>query len=280
MYIVIPVHNRINFTISCLDSLRNQTFKDFKIVVIDDGSTDKTSEIIKKEYPEVILLHGDGNYWWTKSINLGIKHVLQFNPKYILTMNNDTLADKVFLEKMFYWAEKKYPSLLGALAIDVQTNRPVYGGEIINWKTGSSKILLNEITSTELKGLHEVSHFPGRGLLIPTEVFKSIGLFDEKTFPHYAADYDFTLKAGRFGYKIYCNFDAKLLIYPEESGDRKNRERKNLKNYYNHLFGIKGGGNLKYFIKFGIKNCPKLFLPWFLARGSFQRLFGYWVKNT
>ena len=123
--------------------------------------------------------------------------------------------------------------------------------------------------------LHKVSHFPGRGLLIPSEVYRKIGLYDEKHFPHYAADYDFTHRAIRAGYKIYCNYDAKLFIYPEVSGDAENRKNKSLKNYFNHLFMLKGGGNLKVFFYYAIINCPPRYLILFLPIGISRRILGY-----
>ncbi len=94
IYIIIPVFNRKNFTRKCLISLRNQSLKNFKIIIIDDGSTDNTSEMLKNEFPEVHVIIGDGNFWWTRSINLGVKYVLENKGDYILLLNNDTELDK------------------------------------------------------------------------------------------------------------------------------------------------------------------------------------------
>jgi GT2 family glycosyltransferase len=278
IYIIIPVHNRKEFTRQCLLSLRKQTYKEFKVVVIDDGSTDGTSEMLENEFPEVHVIKGDGNLWWTAATNLGVKYALESDAEYILTLNNDTIATEDFLEKMVYWAEKEPKALLGAFAIDAKSKKPVYGGEIINWKWASSKFLLDILPKEELHGLHEVTLFPGRGLLIPAEVFKDVGLYDEENFPHYAADYDFTHRAIRAGYKVFCNYDARLLIYPEESGDAENRKKKSLKNYYNHLFGMKGGGNIKIFTKYAMRNCPLKYLGIFLLIGLIRRIGGYLIK--
>ncbi len=49
IFIVIPVHNRKHFTRECLLSLRKQTFQNFKVIVVDDGSSDETSEMIQKK---------------------------------------------------------------------------------------------------------------------------------------------------------------------------------------------------------------------------------------
>ncbi len=277
LFIVIPVHNRKHFTRDCLLSLRKQTFQNFTIIVIDDGSTDGTSEMIQKEFPEVVLLEGDGNLWWTAATNLGVKYALDHGANYIMTLNDDTIMTDDFIEKMIFWAEKKPGALLGGFALDATTKKPVYGGEIINWRAAESTFLLGIVDPMEQYGLHEVTHFPGRGLLISKEVFLRIGLFDERHFPQAAADYDFTHRAVRAGYKIFCNYDARLLIYSDASGDAQFRKKKNFKNYYNHLFGIKGGGNLGKFTRYTIRNCPLRYQPWFLVRGFIQRVFGYWL---
>src|SRR3972149_9777335 len=135
LYIVIPVHNRKDFTHSCLLSLYRQTLTNFKIIVIDDGSTDGTSEMIQKEFPEVILLHGDGNLWFTAATNLGVRYALEHDADYIMTLNDDTIATYSFIEKMLFWAEREPKALLGAFALDTETKKPVYGGSHINWKT-------------------------------------------------------------------------------------------------------------------------------------------------
>lgn len=278
IYIIIPVHNRKEFTKDCLLSLIKQTYKDFKTIIIDDGSSDGTAEMLANEFPEVHVIKGDGNLWWTAATNHGVKYALENNADYVLTLNNDTIATEDFLEKMIYWAAKTPNSLLGALALNARTEEIIYGGEIINWKFANSKFLLDILPREKWHGLHEVTHFPGRGLLIPIEVFSKVGLYDEKHFPHYAADYDFTHRAIRAGFKAYCNFDAKLFIYPEVSGDAENRKKKSFKNYYKHLFGIKGGGNLRVFIKYAIRNCPPKYLPFFIPIGLIRRIFGYLIK--
>jgi GT2 family glycosyltransferase len=280
--IVIPVHNRKEYTYHCLSSLRKQTFKEYFIVLIDDGSTDGTKEMLALEFPEVNVLTGDGNLWWTKSTNIGVQYALENEPNYILTLNNDTVAHEEFLEKMIYWAERMPHALLGAFAFDAETKEPVYGGERINWLTAGYTKLLDSIEMKNWKGLHEVTHFPGRGLLIPADVFYKIGMFEAKIFPQGAADEDFTMKAIRAGFHVYCNYDAKLFIYPKESGDAAFRRRKSLSNYRRHLFHLKGGGNLSRFVYFAYRNAPRRFLIPFLVAGIARRVLGYpweWMRE-
>jgi GT2 family glycosyltransferase len=276
--VVIPVHNRIKFTRECLNSLRNQVQLADYIIVVDDGSTDGTKEMLRDEFPEVIVLRGNGTLFWTAAINIGINHALSLGTDYVLTMNNDTIASQDFVKKMAEGARQEPNALLGALDINEKTRKPYYGGEIFNWKSGRSQFLLNTLEKDEQRGLQEVSLFPARGLLIPRVVFETIGLFEEKRLPHYLADYDFTQQARKNGFKVYCNYEARLYTYPEEGGDHKIRRRKTLRNYINHLFSIRGGGNLRNFTVYAIRNCPPNDLIMALVTGYFRRLGGFWLK--
>lgn len=278
IWIVIPVHNRKEFTKDCLLSLKEQTIQADCITIVDDGSTDGTDEMLAREFPEVIVLKGDGNLYWTAAINKGVKHALLRGATFILTLNNDTIASPNFLEKMLEGAKKKPKSLIGALDVDVISREPYYGGEIINWNFSASEYLLNRLKREEQNGLHEVSLFPGRGLLIPRVVFETIGFFAERALPHYMADYDFTHLARRMGFSIYCNYDAVLYTYPEEGGERKIRKEKTIKNYFRHLFGIKGGGNLIDFTIYTFRNCPRAYIIQSLLTGYVRRIGGFWLK--
>ncbi len=258
LYIVIPVFNRKKFTQECLLSLRKQTYQAFKIIVVDDGSTDGTEEMLKNDFPEVIIIKGDGNLWWTKATNWGIEYALKDGlTTHILTLNNDTLAPEDFLEKLMQKAKEKPLAIFGA---------------------NPDEQAAKEQKKEKKTGLKRVTRLPGRGCLIPKEVFEKIGLFDEKRFPHYLADYDFTLTAHENGFEVFLNYDALLHTYPDESGNFQNRKKKTWQNYYNHLFHMRGGGNLKDFTNFELKHTPTHKLPYKLIAGYARRVFGYWLK--
>jgi GT2 family glycosyltransferase len=282
IFIVIPVHDRKNYTQNCLQSLKEQSKNSFSVIVVDDGSTDGTEDMIKDLFHETIILKGNGKLWWTAATNLGVKYALSNGAGYVLTLNNDTILSENYLENMLHWAARKPDALLGSLAFDFRTKQPIYGGEIVNWKKASSQFLLDTIAPGNLKGLYQVTHFLGRGLLIPSKVFERIGLFDEKHFPHYLADYDFTHRAARNGFELYCNYDAKLFVFPKESGDYELRSEKSLSNYILHLFSTRGGGNIRTFIFYAFKNCPRKYLLIFITKGLLKRIFGYpyyWLKE-
>src|SRR3990172_890828 len=98
--IVIPVFNRIKYTVECLASLKNISYPNFEIIIVDDGSTDGTSEVIKKNYPQAVLVKGDGNLWWSKSSNIGIMKAIEDSCEYVLFLNNDDEVEKDILNHL------------------------------------------------------------------------------------------------------------------------------------------------------------------------------------
>jgi GT2 family glycosyltransferase len=295
LYIIIPVFNRYAFTKACLESLQNQTVQNFKVIVVDDGSTDNTLTDLPILFPEVHLLTTSGDTFWTNTINVGIKYALAQGAPYILTLNNDVLCPSSFTAAFTTQLHTHPEALQGALALGPDGSTIAYAGENWFWPTDvrrplkgisigneTSNDLLNSprpLKSKEDKEiLKPVSHFPARGLLVPASVFARIGLFDTTTFPHYMADYDFTLRARKAGYTIYLNTTAHLITYPEVSGDRALRKSKSIANYVRHLTGIRGGGNVQNFLRFSLRHCPPALLPQNLLIGLSKRLVGYWLK--
>jgi len=278
IYVITPVFNRIHFTSQYLNALQKQTTENFKVVIIDDGSTDGTPEMIEQYFPDVILLREKGNLWWAEATNIGVRFAIDHGASYILTLNDDTIPEPDFIEKMLYWSDIFPQSLLGALGLDHINKSIVYGGQNISWKNRTITSIVDNLEEDQMHGLHEVNFFPGRGLLIPKEVFNNIGYYDSKNFPQTVSDLDFTHRAERASYKIFCNYDAKIKMYKHESANAFFKNNKSFKNYIIYLFSKKGGGNLIWFIKYTIKNCPKRYLLLYMLRGLIGRIVGYWRR--
>lgn len=95
--IIIPVYNSEKYIGRCLDSIINQSFKDIDILVINDGSKDKSKEIVEEyqsKYSNIKLINQD-NMGVAKTRNKAIKLV---NTKYIMFMDNDDYIDDDYIE--------------------------------------------------------------------------------------------------------------------------------------------------------------------------------------
>jgi GT2 family glycosyltransferase len=281
LFIVIPVHNRREYTRQCLEHLKGQTRRDFRVIVVDDGSTDGTAAMVRRDYPDTLLVSGDGALWWSGATNRAVEFALGLGATHILCLNDDTSPAPHLIERLLETTERLPETLIGAYALDASTGRPCFGGERIHWLTAGSRSLLGHHGSAGERTV-DVSHAPGRGLLIPASTFLRIGYFDARHFPQYAADYDFTHRARRAGYRIVCDRWAVLGVYPEASGDEACRAEKSWANYRRHLFDVKGGGNLRVFFWYAARNCPRLLLPACLVAGVLRRVCGYpleWARD-
>lgn len=279
LYVVIPVHNRRVLTCRCLAAIQKVLPPDLAVVVVDDGSTDGTSEAVREQFPWVHLLHGDGNLWWSGSVNVGLGYALENGATVVMTMNDDTLVTDHFFPAMLKHHRTTPHALLGALEVNAADGQISYGGERINWWTSVRTKVWESLRKDEMTGLVQVTQLNARGLLIPVEVIQKIGLFDAVHLPQRGADDDFTHRASRAGFSLYCNYDAPLLVCTDVSPGRELRRRFDLKGYWRHLFTRHGDGNLMVFTVYALKNCPKVCLPTFLATGYARRLCGYWLHR-
>ena len=105
--IIVPVYNTANKLSKCLDSLVNQTIKDIEIIIINDGSTDNSEEIInqyKEKYSDIIKCFKKENEGVAKTRNLGIEKA---NSDYILFVDSDDYIDIKLIEKLMPYIDKK-----------------------------------------------------------------------------------------------------------------------------------------------------------------------------
>ncbi len=211
--ILIPVFNRLENTKQCiaqlhkLVSLASFRYSDFTIVLIDDGSSDGTSDWLAEHHPEVLVLQGDGNLWWSGGINMGARYALdEMKADYVLLWNNDILAaDDYFQELDALVGQMDGPVILGSKIYfygDPKRENLIwsYGG-YFNPRNGKRGMYGYEAADTEeyLKPKN-VDWLPGMGTLVPVEVLRTVGLWDAKVFPQYHGDSDYTLRAKKAGY--------------------------------------------------------------------------------
>ena len=270
IFIVIPVHNRKHFTRDCLLSLKNQTFQNFKVTVVDDGSTDGTGEMIEKEFSDVILLKGDGNLWWTGATNIGVEYVLSRAEQddYILTLNDDTVVRSDYLKTLLDSALNHPDSLIGSISVSNENESTIVdAGFRINWLTAKYTNLAGGRRYKDI--LHEssliqkVDVLSGRGTLIPIEVFQKIGLYDFKRLPHYGADYEFSRRANMNGCNLLINYKAVVISNVKETGLNNRVGNLGWSDLIRSFFSIRSANNLKYRWNFARLCCPGWRFPVF-----------------
>lgn len=224
IYIVIPVYNNIKYTLRCLKTLEKQTHQNYQTIVVNDGSSDGTTEKINANYPDVVVLEGDGNLWWTGATNKGVEYALERaeDTDFVLALNNDLEVKEEYLAELVYAYNQNRPCVVGSLSVHLNNPEKVdFLGGKWNPYTAKSRPVVPETNYSEVVRKYDYlpsDALPGRGMLIPVEVFKKIGLFDFDRFPQYLADYDFSKRASYAGYKSVVATKAVVMSVVENTG--------------------------------------------------------------
>src|SRR3990172_8635572 len=100
--VIIANLNGEQYLADCLQSLSDQTFRDFEVIVVDNGSTDGSLALLKKDFPWVKVIALEKNTGFARGNNIGFD---ASSAKYAATLNNDTLADRKWLEALYEAAE-------------------------------------------------------------------------------------------------------------------------------------------------------------------------------
>lgn len=249
IYVVIPVFNRWHFTEACLRSLLQQDYPHYKIVLVDHGSTDATSQNVEMYFPEVKILKGDASMWWTAAVNLGIKFSIQENADFVLTLNNDLIVPKNYLSSLIEVNSIKSKTIWGSVVIDSQNHENVVFAGVF-WNQFTAKYNLRgpiEILRTQGRNHRyiETDLLPGRGMLIPVQAFDEIGLFDELNFPHYQADEEFSIRCKRNGYCLAISTHSMLYCEIKENGLNEINRKSSFEKWSDLLFSMKSPVNIK-----------------------------------
>jgi GT2 family glycosyltransferase len=245
-------------------------------VLIDDGSTDGTSDYINERYPDVTILNGDGNLWWTGATNLGVHYALQHcrEDDYVLTLNNDTVLPRAYLATMMSLAARASTALIGSVARDYDRRDVIIDeGVQINWFSAKFK-KIKVPPENGKESFFTVSALPGRGTLIPTGTFRRIGLYDALKFPHYAADYDFSLRASKTGYALVLHPDCYLYSKTNLTGISNVHNKISFAAWLQSFHSIKSPNNLKMRVRFGLRHAPPLCRPSFVICDLLRVMIG------
>ena len=239
--VVVLNYNGLLETKSCLDSLRRVKKSNFEveIIVVDNNSTDGSQITLPKE-KGIKFVQNEKNLGFSGGNNRAIKYALERNVDYVLILNNDTVVDenflvylvnnknadivspKIYFEKGFEFHKDRYK--------EKQLGKVIwYAGGEIDWQNIMGKhIGVDEVDKSQFNKSREVDFATGACILVRREVFKKIGLFDEKYFL-YLEDMDFCVRAKKAGFTIV--YEPKAVLW-HKNASSIGGSGSNLQDYY------------------------------------------------
>lgn len=217
--VLIPNWNGKHLLKKCLSSLEKQTFKDFEVIVVDNGSTDGSLNYIRRYFFSVKINSLEKNYGFARAVNEGIKISLG---KYIFLLNNDTEVDKNCIQYLVSAANKN--KKLGFVAAKMlnfyQRNVIDSTGDYIDVVGHANNIGLGEKDGDKFNKEGPIFLATGGGGLFKREVFEEVGYLDEDYFAYFE-DVDLCLRAQLRGVKGWYEPKAKI-YHIHKATSRKN----------------------------------------------------------
>lgn len=211
--IILVNWNGLMVTKQCLDTLRSIQYRSFQVIVVDNASSDGSADILRNEYPEVVVISAGSNLGFAGGNNLGFRYAFQYKFSYILMLNNDTIVEADFLDHLVSYMDT-HPEV-GAIQprIHFEHDRSLI------WNGGSKHAVWPGFLYTEdvhrkpsksALQLKKVDWITGCAFLIRTSVLQQTGLLAENMFM-YSEDVDLSMRIKALGYTLI--YHPQAVIY-------------------------------------------------------------------
>jgi GT2 family glycosyltransferase len=266
IYVLAPVHNRRAVTERFVRCLAAQSDPAFHLILIDDGSTDGTAEMVRSIVPAATILRGNGHWWWAGSLERARRWLLDqaADPEdLVLIINDDTTFDPDFLAAGRAAMQAAGRFVLLAQPFSKQTGELVALGIKTDWGKLSFPYAYRQ---------EDIGCFSTRGLFLQRADFASLGGFHTVLLPHYLSDYEFTIRAARRGFRLRTDPTVRLVMDESTTGTRA-LDTSSPSAYLRSVLSIKATKNPIYWSTFVVLAAPRSRVVPGLAR-VWRRFFG------
>ncbi|MDY6878311.1 MAG: glycosyltransferase family 2 protein [Chloroflexota bacterium] len=192
VYIIILNHNGKNHLEYCLPSVLATEYQNYRIVLLDNGSTDGSVEYTRENFSQVTVVQNDQNLGWAGGNNVGICHALDHGADYIVLQNNDTKVDSRWLDGAVQVCEAN--PRIGIVGFRMLQ-------EYIQGEDPDEERFKELSAAWEKLEYEPADHVTGAALFVRADVFRDVGLIDEAYFA-YSEEDDLEKRAVRAGYQM------------------------------------------------------------------------------
>ena len=277
--VVIPVHGGLGLTVRCLDSLRGCDPLPLMVVVVDDGSPDDTALHLAAHYPDVHVVPGDGNLWWSGAVNAGCAYAIGRGARTLILLNNDNVAlSKNLVTELVRLVDEDGGFVGATLLMETAAGLVILArGGVIDWSRGGTKLRDTGAGFQESDWVSECDWLPGMALAFTAETFNALGGIHSRSFPQLRGDADFTLRARRNGYRCVVSTNCWIVNDRTQASFAFDR-RLGVRDLFRGLVSRKSNYQLRSTFLFFLRHCPALRIAPSLA--SFYARYVYaWVKT-
>ena len=232
--IIIINWRKYNLTKNCIDSVLKSSYKNFKIILIDNESQNSFPDEINKS-EKIQIIKNENNEGFSRANNQGIKYSIKNGFDYVLLLNNDTLIKNDLIDSLIQQSINLNQKIIQPLILNFDGTKIWNAGGKINNFFGTFETLKKGKSFKNFKSDKNLTEwFTGCCVLIKLEIFNHVGYFDERFFAYYE-DVDFSIRLKKMGYSIALMTDSYLQHYESASSKSINKSEGNLSPYIHYL---------------------------------------------
>jgi GT2 family glycosyltransferase len=209
--VVILNTNRREDTLECLYSLKKSTYNNFRVIVLDNHSTDGSVEAIRSAFPTVQIIELVKNLGYAGNNNVGVQAALAQGAAWVFVLNEDTILDIDCLVQLVQAGESD-PQIGIVGPMVYHHNEPTIiqsAGGLLGPHWESLHIAKNEPDLGQFQVPHNVEWISGCGILVRRAVIEQVGMLDARFF-YYWEETEWCVRAGKAGWQIVHVPQAKL----------------------------------------------------------------------
>lgn len=214
--IVIVNWNKKDYLLNLLNSLRNIDYENYEIIVVDNASTDGSSEAIRHQFPNIHTIVNPQNIGGTGGFNTGMRYALQKGGyKYIWLLDNDVQVENNTLNELIIAMENdRRIGIAGSRIVDTERRDiTVEAGAFIRWDTIDVRPLFRNKKSLDVENeIEDVDYVAVCSALIKISALDNVGLMDERFF-FFWDDMDWGLQFKENGYRVVAVLNS-IVYHP------------------------------------------------------------------
>ena len=232
--IIIINWKKYDLTLNCIDSVLKSSYKNFKIILIDNEVQNSFPDEINKS-EQIKIIKNENNEGFSKANNQGIKYSIKHGVDYVLLLNNDTLIKNDLIDSLIQQSSTLNQKIIQPLILNYDGSKIWNAGGKINNFFGTFQTLEKGKGFKYFKRNRTYTDwFTGCCVLIKVEIFNHVGYFDERFFAYYE-DVDYSIRLKKMGYSIALMTNSYLQHYESASSKSLNKIEGNLSPYVHYL---------------------------------------------
>lgn len=253
--IIVVNWNAEKYIENCIESLENQQYHDYEIILVDNASTDTSVKLVEKKFPRVRIIKNKENLGFAQGNNVGFKYA---KGDIIALFNPDAVADKFWLSELVLLLQSS--KNIGAVTGKMYYLGDEYGKNAVfcTWSKIDEKTAMPYNFHNDEKE-SKVDYLSGGAMIVKKEVIEKIGNLDPEYFIFFE-ETDWCARMIRAGYDLVYTPNAKVWHKVTASLDNSSK-----KTYYMERNRI----------RFAIKNFDLKYLPIFYVAFFFETFYVY-----